>query len=193
VAGGRERTRRGEWPSCCACCALASSRPPRPRSPTCAVSGASTEPDGQSARDDGPHGLDGRLGETAAPDAADPVRVAGASGGALRFEGGSFVRLPDAPELAVGTLTIEAVVRAESSPGRFRYVVSRGSHGCIAGSYGLYTGTAGGIAIYVFDGSRFVVSPIARPADVWDGAWHHVARDVRRAGPASVRRRATCR
>jgi hypothetical protein len=133
------------------------------------------EPDGQSALDDGPYGLDGRLGASAAPDVADPVRVAGASGGALRFEGGSFVRLPDAPELAVETLTVEAVVRADSSPGRFRYVVSRGSHGCVAGSYGLYTGTAGGIAIYVFDGSRFVVSPIARPADVWDGAWHHVA------------------
>jgi Concanavalin A-like lectin/glucanases superfamily len=133
------------------------------------------EPDGQLAVDDGPHGLDGRLGAAAEPDSADPARVAGASGGALRFAGGSFVRLPEATELAVETLTVEAVVRADSSPGLFRYVVSRGSHGCVAGSYGLYTGSAGGIAIYVFDGSRYVVSPIARPGDVWDGAWHHVA------------------
>jgi hypothetical protein len=133
------------------------------------------ELDGQSAFDDGPHGLDGRLGDAEAPDAADPTRIAGASGGALRFGGGSFVRLPAAPELAVETLTVVAVVRAGSSPGRFRYVVSRGSHGCVAGSYGLYTGAAGGIAIYAFDGSRFVVSAIARPADVWDGEWHHVA------------------
>jgi hypothetical protein len=133
------------------------------------------EPDGQSAFDDGPYGLDGRLGALAEPDSSDPARVAGASGGALRFGGGSFVRLPEAPELGVETLTVEAVVRADSSPGRFRYVVSRGSHACVAGSYGLYTGSAGGIAIYVFDGSRYVVSPIARPADVWDGAWHHVA------------------
>jgi concanavalin A-like lectin/glucanase superfamily protein len=133
------------------------------------------ELDGQSALDDGPYGLDGRLGATAAPDPADPARVPGASGEALRFADGSFVRLPAAPELAVETLTVEAVVRAGSSPGRFRYVVSRGSHGCVAGSYGLYTGTAGGIAIYVFDGSRYAVSAIARPSDVWDGAWHHVA------------------
>ncbi len=130
---------------------------------------------GQSALDAGPYGLDGRLGATADPDPADPARVGGASGGALRFAGDSVVRLPDAPELAVETLTVEAVVRAGSSPGRFRYVVSRGSHGCVAGSYGLYTGSAGGMAIYVFDGSRYVVSPIARPSDVWDGAWHHVA------------------
>jgi hypothetical protein len=133
------------------------------------------ELDGQSTIDEGPHGLDGRLGAAAVPDAADPARIAGASGRALRFQGDSFVRLPAAPELAVERLTIEAVVRASASPGSFRYVVSRGSHGCVAGSYGLYTGTAGGIAIYVFDGSRFVVSAIARPADVWDGAWHHVA------------------
>lgn len=130
---------------------------------------------GQSALDDGPHGLDGRLGGSEAAYADDPARVPGASGGALRFQDGSFVRLPAAPELAVETLTVEAVVRAESSPGRFRYVVSRGSHGCLAGSYGLYTGEAGGMAIYVFDGSRYVVSAIARPSDVWDGAWHHVA------------------
>ena len=27
----------------------------------------------------------------------------------------------------------------------------------------------------MFDGSRYVVSATARPADVWDGKWHHVA------------------
>jgi hypothetical protein len=133
------------------------------------------EADGQAALDDGPHGLDGRLGGTEGPDADDPARVPGASGGALRFQDGSFVRLPAAPELAVETLSVEAVVRAGSSPGRYRYVVSRGSHGCLAGSYGLYTGAAGGMAVYVFDGSHYVVSAIARPSDVWDGAWHHVA------------------
>jgi hypothetical protein len=133
------------------------------------------EPEGQTVLDDGPFGLDGQLGTAAGPDADDPSRIAGVSGSALRFAAGSFVRLPDAPELAVGTLTIEAVVRASGSPGGYRYVVSRGSHGCLAGSYGLYTAAAGGIAIYAFDGSRYVVSPTARPQDVWDGAWHHVA------------------
>ena len=133
------------------------------------------ELDGQSAFDDGPHGLDGRLGAMEAPDPADPARVPGASGGALRFDGGSLVRLPPAPEFAVPRLTVEAVVRAGSSPGNFQYIVSRGSHECVAGSYGLYTGAAGGMAIYAFDGSRYVVSAIARPTDVWDGEWHHVA------------------
>ena len=57
----------------------------------------------------------------------------------------------------------------------WRYLVSRGGRGCVAGSYGLYTGADGGIALYVFDGLNYVVSATARPADVWNGSWHHVA------------------
>jgi Concanavalin A-like lectin/glucanases superfamily len=132
------------------------------------------EPGGQLALDSGPFGLDGRLGESQAPEASDPQRIAGLSGGALRFDGQSFVRLPDSDALAAQSLTAEAVVRAPDSPGQWRYIVSRGSVRCFAGSYGLYTGAAGGIAFYVFDGSRYVVSAGARPQDVWDGAWHHV-------------------
>jgi Concanavalin A-like lectin/glucanases superfamily len=133
------------------------------------------EIEGQTALDAAQHSLDGQLGSSAAVDAADPTRIAGASSGALRFNGASFVRLPDRPELDVQSLTADAVVRAPASPGSYRYVVSRGSSGCYAGSYGLYTGAAGGIAIYVYDGTRYVVSATARPADVWDGRWHHVA------------------
>ena len=133
------------------------------------------ERDGQVASDDGPHRLNGQLGLTAAPDAADPVRIAGASGQAVAFEGNASIALPAADVLAVQRLSAETVVRAPASPGAFRYLVSRGSHGCFAGSYGLYTAAAGGIALYVFDGTRYVVSATARPADVWNGAWHHVA------------------
>ena len=123
-----------------------------------------------------PVGLDGRLGRSDAPDDLDPARIAGArGGGALRFGGGTFVRLPDAAELAPAHLTVEAVVRAEGSPGRWRYIVARGAQDCLAGSYGLYSGEAGGLAFYVFDGDRYVLSPTARAADVWDGRWHHVA------------------
>ena len=83
--------------------------------------------------------------------------------------------MPDASELAPPTLTAEAVVRHAGSPGSWRYLISRGGRGCFSGSYGLYTSAAGGIAFYVFDGSHYVVSAIARPEDVWDGGWHHVA------------------
>ena len=133
------------------------------------------EGDGQMAVDDGPRRLTGVLGTTSGLDAADPVRIAGASGRALHFDGNTFVRLPDSAALAVGSLTTEAVVRADTSPGAWRYLVSRGARSCVAGSYGLYTGAAGGIALYVYDGARYVVSATARGADVWDGAWHHVA------------------
>ena len=77
-----------------------------------AVAGAATgavgtwgfdEAGGQHALDGGPFGLDGRLGRSEAPDELDPARIAGArGGGALRFGGGTFVRLPDAFELRAG-------------------------------------------------------------------------------------------
>lgn len=130
---------------------------------------------GQAAVDDGPYRLDGRLGFGGGVEAADPVRISGASGGALRFGGAALVSLPDTDRLAMQSLTAEAVVRAPVDPGQWRYLVSRGSRGCYAGAYGLYTGAAGGVAMYVFDGVRYVVSATARPADIWDGAWHHVA------------------
>ena len=133
------------------------------------------ELDGQIAVDDGPHRLDGRLGGTDAPEADDPLRIEGALGRALRFTGTTFVRLPESAAMAVQSLTAEAVVRASGSPGQWRYVLSRGSQGCTAGAYGLYTGAAGGLALYVFDGTRYVVSATARPQDVWNGSWHHVA------------------
>jgi hypothetical protein len=133
------------------------------------------EVSGQRAVDDGLFGLDGRLGSTDGTDTADPVRIPGLSGGALRFDGTTLVRLPPAVELAPQTLTLETVVRAGASPGAYRYVVSHGAEGCIAGSYGLYTARDGGIAFYVFDGRSFQVSAAVAPADVWNGAWHHVA------------------
>jgi hypothetical protein len=130
---------------------------------------------GQVALDGGPHGLDGQLGSTAEGDANDPARIAGKSGRALRFDGASFVRVPDATELAPATLTAEAIVRRAGSPGNYRYVISRGGIDCFASSYGLYSGAAGGMAFYVLAGSQYVVSATARPGDVWDGGWHHVA------------------
>lgn len=130
---------------------------------------------GQSALDAGPFGLDGRLGADAGPDGADPERIAGASSGALHFDGSSFVALPASSWLELQAMTVEAVVRAPASPGRWRYVLSRGGQGCYSGSYGLYTSASGGIALYVFDGARYVISATARREDVWDGGWHHVA------------------
>jgi hypothetical protein len=133
------------------------------------------EPGGQLALDDGPSGLHGELGSTVGPDPADPVRIPGLSGGALHFDGDTYVRLPIAAALAPPVLTIEAVVRAKASPGQYRYVVSRGSRGCFSGTYGLYTAQNGGLAFYIFDGERYLVSSSAGVADIWNGDWHSVA------------------
>ena len=49
---------------------------------------------GQSVLDAGPHALNGVLGDSDAVADDDPARIAGLSGGALRFNGTSAVRLP---------------------------------------------------------------------------------------------------
>jgi hypothetical protein len=66
-------------------------------------------------------------------------------------------------------------VRREGTPGAYAYVVSKGTLGCDFSSYGLYTSAGRGIAFYVSDGGGYIVSPTGSPAQVWDGAWHHVA------------------
>lgn len=133
------------------------------------------EPGGQVALDDGPFALDGRLGQSAGGDARDPERIAGVDSGALHFGGHASVRLPAAAALDPATITLEAVVRADRSPGAYRYVVSHGAQGCVAGAYGLYTAKDGGIAFYVFDGDAYYLTAAVNPSDVWNGAWHHVA------------------
>jgi hypothetical protein len=127
---------------------------------------------GQVAHDSGPFGLDATLGLTGQADAADPAWIAGASGRGLHFDGTTVVRLPDTPKLAPQHLTIEATARADRSPGKYRYLVAHGGSKCFSASYGLYTAPNGGLTFYVFDGTRYVLSPTARPKDVWNGNWH---------------------
>jgi|GEM_PF-6782831 len=133
------------------------------------------EADGQVALDDGPFALHGTLGSGASADGEDPLRIGGAlGGGALRFDGAASVRIDDARRLDLPTLTVEAVARANGSPGPYRYLVSHGAVGCFSGAYGLYTARDGGLAFYVFDGERFFVSASASATQVWDGVWHRV-------------------
>ncbi len=132
------------------------------------------EASGQVAFDDGPFGLHGVLGVRPDADGEDPLRILGASGGALRFRGDSHVQVAESGSLELQRLTVEATARAAGSPGAHRYLVARGSRGCFAGSYGLYTAANGGLAFYVFDGERFFVSASAAPSEVWNGAWHRL-------------------
>jgi hypothetical protein len=87
-----------------------------------------------------------------------------------------YVQVPNSSLLEPVKVTVDAWVRADGTPGLWRYIVAKGAEGCLAASYGLYTGLNSGLQFYVFDGdSTFVVSPAATAADIWDGAWHHVA------------------
>jgi hypothetical protein len=124
---------------------------------------------GTVARDTSGAGLDGELGAGAAA----PRWVFGLDGLALRFDGDDEVRMPDSTGLEPPRLTVEAWVRSAGTPGAYRYVVSKGATACNASSYGIYTGSTGGLAFYVNGPSGYVVSAQAPAAAVWDGRWHH--------------------
>ena len=63
--------------------------------------------------------------------------------------------------------------QAGRQPRDFRYVVAKGANGCIAASYGLYSGPDGGLEFYVAQGkgSIYARSPDAGQR-AWDGDWH---------------------
>ncbi|MGP0047665.1 MAG: LamG domain-containing protein [Solirubrobacteraceae bacterium] len=95
--------------------------------------------------------------------------------GGLTFDGGTgAVDVPDSPALEGSTVTVSAWVRAAGSPGNFKYIVAKGGNGCCTGSYGLYTGPAGGLEFYVATSTTAYVQSPDAGSGVWDGQWHNV-------------------
>jgi len=101
--------------------------------------------------------------------------VAGVSGSALSFDGGTGeVKVSDNSVLEPATtVTLSAWIKHTGTPGNYSYVAAKGANGCIAASYGLYTGPGGGLEFYVSQhrGSVYARSPDAGQR-VWDGNWH---------------------
>jgi hypothetical protein len=130
---------------------------------------------GQVAADSSGFAAHGRLGATTGDDSADPAWIAGhAGGGALDFDGSQFVAVPDSARLETPHVAVDAWVRSDGSPGKFRYVLSKGSVNCDRSAYGLYSGWSGGLSFYVSSTTHYVISPEVPSSVVWDGAWHHV-------------------
>jgi concanavalin A-like lectin/glucanase superfamily protein len=133
------------------------------------------EGSGQVAGDASGHGSSGQLGGSADPDGADPTWIPGHdAGSALNFDGSSYVTVLDTGLLEPQQIAVDAWVRRAGSPGRWRYVLSKGSLDCNRSAYGLYSGWSGGMAFYVSSASEYTISPEVSEATVWDGAWHHV-------------------
>jgi Concanavalin A-like lectin/glucanases superfamily len=107
----------------------------------------------------------------------DATWVAGHEGTALSFTGNTGqVQIPSSASLEPPTaVSVAAWVNHAGSPGTYRYVVAKGINGCIAASYGLYTGANGGMQFYVSHnhGSVYADSPDVG-SGIWDGKWHLV-------------------
>jgi hypothetical protein len=103
--------------------------------------------------------------------------VSGHEGMALNFTGNTGqVQVPSSASLEPQTgVSVAAWVKHAGSPGSYAYLVTKGVNGCIAASYGLYTGPNGGLQFYVShnQGSVYMDSPDSG-AGVWDGNWHLV-------------------
>jgi len=131
---------------------------------------------GQAIADSSGAGNNGFLGSTTAADPADPAWLLPGRLGpsALGFFQQTLTQVPLGNTLQPAAVSVQAWVQAPDSPGTFRYIVGKGASGCLAASYALYTGPDGGAAFYIFNGSNFVVSPLAPASSVWNGAWHHL-------------------
>jgi Concanavalin A-like lectin/glucanases superfamily len=96
--------------------------------------------------------------------------------GGLSFNGNAAaVNVPDSPSLEPEAVSVSAWVNSSASPGSYRYIVAKGANGCLAASYGLYTGVKGGLEFYVSSnqGLSWTLSPDAGQR-VWNGQWHNV-------------------
>jgi concanavalin A-like lectin/glucanase superfamily protein len=131
---------------------------------------------GQTVYDWSGNGNHATLGSTPGVDANDPTWTQGlfGAGRALAFDNDDIVTVPRDGSLEPKRLTVSTWLRGPTPPGSFRYIVAKGSQGCEAASYGLYTGVNSGLAFYVFDGTNYYVSPEA-PQSVWNNAWHNAA------------------
>ena len=88
---------------------------------------------GQVAADATGHANTGTLGAAPDPDAADPGWIPGhAGGGALNFNGSTYVSIANTGLLEPRRLAIDAWVLRSGSPGQWRYVLSNGSLSAIA-------------------------------------------------------------
>jgi hypothetical protein len=104
------------------------------------------------------------------------TRISGKFSRGLHFDGvDDKVSVPRSSSLEPERVTAEAWLRAPSSPGPYKHIMSQGASDCGSASYGLYTGGNGGLIFYIAQSSpTFALSPDAG-AGVWNGAWHHVA------------------
>lgn len=127
------------------------------------------EGSGTVAHDVSGHHNDGTI-------SGDAAWTQGRFGGGLAFDGNTgVVDVPENPIFDSPSVTVSAWVKAPGSPGDFKYIVAKGANGCLAASYGLYSGPNGGLEFYAGynGGASWTTSPDAGTG-VWDGQWHSV-------------------
>jgi hypothetical protein len=130
---------------------------------------------GQVANDWSGNRNHGQLGSTPSVDSNDPTWIKGIFwGSGLNFDGDDFVAIKDSTSLKPQRFTLSLWARAPQSPGPFTYLIAKGSSACTAASYGIWTGSHGGIDFYVWNGGD-MVRAAGTPNGIWDGKWHNIS------------------
>jgi hypothetical protein len=130
---------------------------------------------GTRVADSSGYANDGRLVGAVSwiPDAS--TSALSGSDSALSFAGSSgYIDVPDNSSLEPPlSVSVGAWFRRLGTPGEYKYLLAKGAAGCIAASYGLYTGPNGGLEFYASrqHGTVYAHSPDAGRG-VWDGRWH---------------------
>lgn len=99
--------------------------------------------------------------------------IAGKYGNGFDFTNGGYVRVSNNALLEPVNVSVEAWVKSPTSPGVYKYMLSKGAQTCNSASYALYTGLNGGLQFYISNGTVFTDSPDAGTG-VWDGNWHYI-------------------
>lgn len=108
---------------------------------------------------------------------AGPTQVPGRWGDAFDFNGADADSLKASAKFQPAHVTVMAWVKAPSSPGSYKDILSQGGDpSCAVASYALYAGAGGGLQFYIAtSATTAVLSAAEAPANIWDGNWHAVA------------------
>jgi PKD repeat protein len=97
----------------------------------------------------------------------------GISGNALSFNGiDEYIEIQDTSVLEPSEITVETWIKTPGTS-QWSYIIGKGDDNGKGVSYALYTIKSGGLAFFIYDGTKIYFSPISETT-FWDNEWHQI-------------------